>query len=47
MCYLSSFQALKIIHVGFGMLVIYIIVYFRMVFDVVFQKCKNFCTYVF
>ena len=32
---------------GFGLLVIYRIVYFRVVFDLVFQTCKNSRTNVF
>ena len=32
---------------GFGLLVIYRIIYFGGVFDLVFQTCKNFGTYVF
>ena len=34
-------------HGGFGLLVIYRIGYFGVVFDLAFQTCKNSCTYTF
>ena len=45
---LFSFRALEKLDLGdFGLLVIYRIVYFGVVFDLVFQICINSRTYVF